>query len=62
MTDEERAKLKLLVDEMVKLMWALKNHPDLPQHGDTRTILLAMIERLGHLNQLAKQKSVIVSQ
>ena len=61
MTEDERAVMKQLLDELVKLVWALKDHPDLPQHGDTRPILLAMIERLMGMNKLLKHKPIIVT-
>lgn len=61
MTENERDALKQILDEQVKLVWALSNHPDLPQHGDTRPILLGMIERLKRMNDILKGKPIIIT-
>lgn len=62
MTEEERAGLAILIGEAGQILRKLFEHPDLPQHGPTRPLILMLLERLKGMMLIVResQKDAII--
>ena len=54
LTDKERAVFVVLITEIGRDLSELAKHPDLPQHGETRPLMLEMIRKLQIMAEMVR--------